>query len=122
MLDTVGANGTAVPEEKKADEIEARATAAFNRAYSRWLAARAAEGDWPMKDEEMNKRVDEEEEAERAFPATPAAKAFQVWNKLEAVEAIVSKDLREGRARYSTILTAFGSLKADIVNLDLCDG
>jgi hypothetical protein len=51
---------------------------------------------------------------------TPSAYPDQVWQKLEAFEAILGDEIMSGPRRDSVILLAVASIKQDIVNLDLC--
>jgi len=106
----------------KAEEPKLRASRAFAEAYHAWLAAKA---------ETENPSVEDEEQAERfglALPAaerrlmvTPSAYPDQVWQKLEAFEAILGDEIMSGPRRDSVIMLAVASIKQDIVNLDLLE-
>jgi hypothetical protein len=52
---------------------------------------------------------------------TPAGRPEQVWKKLEAFEVILSRDLTVGPRTDSILMLALGSIKQDILNLDLCE-
>jgi hypothetical protein len=107
--------------DAKAEEPKLRASRAFAEAYHAWLAAKA---------ETENPSVEDEEQAERfslALPAaerrlmvTPSAYPDQLWQKLEAFEAILGDEIMSGPRRDSVIMLAVASIKQDIVNLDLC--
>jgi len=60
-------------------------------------------------------------EAERRLMVTPSAYPDQVWQKLEAFEAILGDELMSGPRRDSVLLLALSSIKQDIVNLDLLE-
>jgi hypothetical protein len=104
----------------KAEEPKLRASRAFAETYHAWLAAKA---------ETENPSVEDEEEAERfslALPAaerrlmvTPSAYPDQLWQKLEAFEAILGDEIMSGPRRDSVIMLALASIKQDIVNLEL---
>jgi hypothetical protein len=49
----------------------------------------------------------------------PAVFADHVWDKLEAFEEILAHELRAGERTDSILLLALGSIKQDIMNLDL---
>lgn len=116
---------SAIPDDyasSEVDELEAQADKVFTRAYSDWLKAKAEVQDqWVEDDEVMAARLDVEQEAERRLMATPAAYPDQVWEKLEAFEAILGDELRSGSRRYSVLMLALGCIKQDIVNLEICD-
>jgi hypothetical protein len=107
--------------DAKAEQPKLRASRAFAEAYHAWLAAKA---------ETENPSVEDEEQAERfslALPAaerrlmvTPSAYPDQLWQKLEAFEAILGDEIMSGPRRDSVIMLAVASIKQDIVNLDLC--
>jgi hypothetical protein len=108
--------------DAKAEEPKLRASRAFAEAYHAWLAAKA---------ETENPSVEDEEEAERfslALPAaerrlmvTPSAYPDQLWQKLEAFEAILGDEIMSGPRRDSVIMLAVASIKQDIVNLELLE-
>jgi hypothetical protein len=106
----------------KAGEPKRLASRAFAEAYHAWLAAKA---------ETENPSVEDEEEAERfslALPAaerrlmvTPSAYPDQLWQKLEAFEAILGDEIMSGPRIDSVIMLAVASIKQDIVNLELLE-
>ena len=52
---------------------------------------------------------------------TPAVWPDQLWQKLEAFEAILGDELMAGPRRDSVLRLAMGSIKQDIVNLELLE-
>jgi hypothetical protein len=106
----------------KAEEPKLRASRAFAEAYHAWLAAKA---------ETENPSVEDEEQAERfslALPAaerrlmvTPSAYPDQLWQKLEAFEAILGDEIMSGPRRDSALMLAVASIKQDVVNLELLE-
>jgi hypothetical protein len=59
-------------------------------------------------------------EAERRLFTTPAASGEQIWDKLTAFEQILGEELAIGLRTDSILLLSLGSIKQDIINLDLC--
>jgi hypothetical protein len=49
----------------------------------------------------------------------PAVFPHHVWKKIEGFEQILSKELVAGPRTESILLLALGSIKQDIINLDL---
>ena len=70
----------------------------------------------------MAERSKAESEAELRLMTSPAAYPDQVLAKMEAFEAILSGELRNGERRDSILMLALGSIKQDVLNLDLCEG
>jgi hypothetical protein len=58
-------------------------------------------------------------EAERRLFTTPATVGDQLWDKLSAFEAILGEEMTIGLRKDSVLLLAVGSLKQDIINLEL---
>ena len=132
---TVRANAQALPEahhedlrpqvaDAKATQVEKaeQETATnFDRAYSAWLAARAASQDPSVTDDNdvLAGCICAVFEAERQLMAVPAMRSHQVWKKLEVFEAILSDELTSGVRANSILMLALGSIKADFLNLDL---
>jgi hypothetical protein len=106
----------------KAEEPKLDASRAFAQAYHAWLATKA---------ETENPSIEDEAEADRfsiALPAaerrlmvTPAAWPDQLWQKLEAFEAILGDAIMSGPRRDSVLLLALAGIKQDFVNLDLLE-
>jgi hypothetical protein len=106
----------------KTEEAERGRDKAFDQAYHDWLRA-LAELDDPTEasGEEWDRRLEADCVAERRLMTTPASRPEQVWKKLEAFEVILSRDLTVGPRTDSILMLALGSIKQDILNLDLCD-
>jgi hypothetical protein len=105
----------------KNEETERGRAEVFHRAYHDWLKAKAGIEDPSMEEDVAAERDRVEVEAERRFISTPAVYAWHVRQKFEAFEEILSKELVAGPRRDSVILLALGSIKQDIVNLELCE-
>jgi hypothetical protein len=108
-------------EAAEAEEPKIRASKEFEEAYYAWLAAKAALQSPEMEEEaETVKRYRAETAAERRLFSLPAGYAAHVWQKLQAFEVILGEELESGQRTHSVILLALGSIKQDIVNLDMC--
>jgi hypothetical protein len=108
-------------EEAKAEAPKLEASRAFAQAYHAWLAAKAGIEDPLLEEDEQPERFRAESEAERRLFTTPSAYPDQVWQKLEAFEALLSDELVSGQRRDSVLILALGSLKQDILNLELLE-
>jgi hypothetical protein len=93
---------------------------AFDRAFGDWLRAKAKTFSGENGDV-LEKRVDDEGEAERRLMATPALAPDRFWEKLAAFEAILDDELRANMPRSSILMLGLGSIKADLLNFRLCD-
>jgi hypothetical protein len=91
----------------------------FYRAYYAWLAAKAAREEPEQEDDVANERGKVLDVAERHFMMTPAVYPDHVWQKIEAFEGMLSHELMAGERTDSILLLALGSIKQDIINLDL---
>jgi hypothetical protein len=106
----------------KAEEPKLEASRAFAQAFHAWLAARAGiEDPSLLEGEEQDERFRANSEAERHLFTTPSVYPDQLWQKLEAFESLLNNELMSGQRRDSVLLLAFGSVKQDIVNLDLLE-
>ena len=100
--------------------LESKASEAFSRAYSGWLKAKSEIEDPSVSDNDLVAAlVDAEDKAERRLIATPAAYPDQVFQKLQAFEWILGYELLAGEKRYSLLMLAVGSIKQDMINLNL---
>jgi hypothetical protein len=106
----------------KAEEPKLEASRAFAQAYHALLAANAGLEDPDITDEEQPERWRVQSEAERRLFTTPSVHPYQVWQKLEAFETILSEELTSGSRTDSILVLALASIKQDIVNLDLLEG
>jgi cell division septum initiation protein DivIVA len=106
----------------KAEEPKLEASRAFAQAYHALLAANAGLEDPDITDEEQSERWRVQSEAERRLFTTPSVHPYQVWQKLEAFETILSEELTSGSRTDSILVLALASIKQDIVNLDLLEG
>ena len=52
---------------------------------------------------------------------TPSAYQDQLWQKLEAFEAILVDEIMSGPRRDSVLMLAVASIKQDVVNLELLE-
>lgn len=106
--------------EKAEEDKRWRARQAFTQAHNAWLMAKASLDGHSLEDEEMDQRLTEDCDAERRLMTTPAAYPDQLWTKLEAFELILGHELTTGLRTNSILMLALGSIKQDIVNMDLC--
>jgi hypothetical protein len=107
--------------DAKALEPKRRASDAFAQAFHAWLSAKAGIEDPLLEDDKQPELFRAESDAERRLFTTPSAYPDQVWQKLEAFEAFLNDELMSGQRRDSVLLLALGSLKQDIINLELCE-
>lgn len=98
-----------------------QASEAFSSAYHAWLIAKAALEEPLVAEDEQPGRFRAESDAERRLFTTPVVYGDQFWQKLTAFERILDEELTIGLRRNSILLLALGSIKQDIVNLDLCN-
>lgn len=103
-----------------AEAEEDKRRQAFTQAHNAWLMAKASLDGHSLEDEEMDQRLTEDRDAERRLITTPAAYPDQLWTKLEAFELILGHELTTGLRTNSILMLALGSIKQDIVNMDLC--
>jgi hypothetical protein len=108
--------------EAKAEQPKLEASRAFAQAHHEWLKAKAALEDPEFDDEVMSERFATESAAERSLFTTPAAYPDQWLQKFLAFETVLVDELVSGQRSDSILMLALGSLKADILNLDLCEG
>jgi hypothetical protein len=92
----------------------------FSQAYYAWLAAKAGLEDPDITDDEQPERWKAETDAERRLFSTPATCAEGFWDKLTAFETILGEELTIGLRNESILMLAMGSIKQDIINLELC--
>lgn len=112
----------AAADAKKAEEDRRiEASTAFSSAYHAWLAAKTGIEDPSLEEDEQSERFRAESEAERHLFTMPAAYPDQLWQKLTAFEALLSDELMSGQRNNGVLLLALGSIKQDIVNLDLLE-
>jgi hypothetical protein len=98
---------------------EWQANRAFTQAYCAWLAAKAGLEDLDITDDEQPERWKAHSEAERRLFTTPAVIGEQFWDKLTAFEQILGEELTIGLRKESVLMLAVGSIKQDIINLEL---
>ena len=94
--------------------------AAFDRAYSRWLAALAK---WHnpdgMDDETAKKRSEELKNAERELVFSPATRSDMVWDKIQVLTLCLDEESELGpRADHFAVL-ALAAIKADLLRLGI---
>jgi hypothetical protein len=112
--------GKAAAEAQKAeDDKRVQACIDFSQTYFEWLAARARLKDTGIPEDEQPARFKAEIDAERRLFSTPATCAEGLWDKLTAFETILGEDLTVGLRNESVLLLALGSIKQDIINLEL---
>jgi hypothetical protein len=105
----------------KDEEPKLEASRAFAQAFHAWLAAKAGIEEPAIAEEEQPGRFRAESYSERSLFTTPAVYPDQLWQKLEAFEAILGGELMSGQKRDSILLLALGSIKQDILNLELLE-
>jgi hypothetical protein len=96
----------------------------FDRAYARWLRARAALDDQDVghTDEEGGARLNEVNDAALALLVTPVFRDDMLWRKWEVLEHFVSEDAEAGHATDNRAIMALGCIKADMMRLGIGDG
>jgi hypothetical protein len=103
-----------------AEAPELEASQAFAQAYHAWLAAKADDENPSVEDEQQAERFSAAlPVAERRLMVTPSAYPDQLWQKLEALEAILGDEIMSRPRRNSVIMLGLASIKQDIVNLEL---
>jgi hypothetical protein len=108
--------------DAKAEEPKLRASREFAEAYHAWLVAKADDENPSVEDEEQAERFCFAlPVAERRLMVTPPAYPDQLWQKVEAFEAILSDEIIKGPRRDSVIMIAVASIKQDIINLGLLE-
>jgi hypothetical protein len=112
----------AADAEKAEEDKQIQASRAFSEAYHAWLAAKAGIEEPELAEEEQPVRFRAESEAERRLFATPSVYRDQVWQKLEAFETVLGDELASAQRRDSVLLLALGSIKQDIINLEMLEG
>ena len=106
----------------KAEEPKLEASRAFAQAFHAWLAARAGiEDPSLLEGEEQDERFRANSDAQWRLSTTPSAYPDQFWQKLEAFEVLLGDEMMGGQRRDSILLLALGSIKQDIINLDLLE-
>jgi hypothetical protein len=116
----VGAVPEATEPTAEPDEASARIPA-FGRAYARWLKA-LAQAECPSSftdDQFMKAAYAEESLALRELFSVPADCSETVWAKLAVFEIELVKEEVVGQPRYSILLLALASIKADLMNLGI---
>jgi hypothetical protein len=114
------ANAAAAAAAEAEEDKRWQARQAFTQAHNAWLMAKASLDGHSLEDEEMDQRLTEDRDAERRLMTTPAAYPDQLWTKLEGFELILGHELTTGLRTNSILMLALGSIKQDIVNMDLC--
>ena len=110
-------------EKAKAEAPRLEASRAFVQAYHAWLVAKADDENPSVEDEEQAERFSVAlPAAERRLMVTPSAYPDQLWQKLEAFEAILGDEIMSGPRRDSVLMLAVASIKQDVVNLELLEG
>jgi hypothetical protein len=107
--------------DAKAEAPKLEASRAFAQAFHAWLAAKAGIEDPLLEDDEQPERFRAQSDSERRVFTTPSAYPDQVWQKLEAFESLLNNELVSGQRRDSVLVLALGSIKQDILNLELCE-
>ena len=107
--------------DAKAEEPKLKASEAFVTAHFDWLCAVASIKDPEASDEEMEERFAAETAAERRLFITAAAYPEQIWQKLEAFEDVLHDELVSGQRNNGVLLLALGSIKQDMLNLELLE-
>jgi hypothetical protein len=112
--------GKAAEDVLRADnDKRVQACIDFSQTYFEWLTARARLKDTGIPEEEQPARFKAEIDAERRLFSTPATCAEGLWDKLNAFETILGEELTVGLRNESVLLLAVGSIKQDIINLEL---
>jgi hypothetical protein len=110
----------AADAERAEEDKEWQASQAFSSAHHAWLIAKAALEEPSVAEDDQPSKFKAESDAERRLFTTPAAYGDQFWDKLTAFERILGDEMAVGPKRDSIILLAMGSIKQDVINLNLC--
>jgi hypothetical protein len=113
------------PDTGKPMSAEERAQRhAFDRAYARWLSARAAleSPDGPRDAETMGQLGKECVLAERELMFIPSQQGWMVWRKLEAFGLSIEDEARDGQRADAFSTLALAAIKTDLIRLGPCDG
>ena len=93
----------------------------FQRLYTDWLSARAAVSSFDASaenDEGKYRALDDAlQAAERALLTTPAPLDWCLWMKWEALDLLVIGEATSGEYHDRRVISALGSVKADVVRL-----
>ncbi len=108
-------------EAAKAEAPKLETSRAFAQAYHAWLVAKADDENPSVEEEEAERFSAALPAAERRLMVTPSAYPDQLWQKLEAFEAILGDEIMIGPRRDSVILLALASIKQDMVNMELLE-
>jgi hypothetical protein len=112
--------GKAAEDVLRADnDKRVQACIDFSQTYFEWLTARARLKDTGIPEEEQPARFKAQMDAERRLFSTPATCGEGLWDKLTAFETILGEELTVGLRNESILLLAVGSIKQDIINLEL---
>jgi hypothetical protein len=117
---TVRADAQATPTDSSLPDPRAICPhVALERAYTRWLKARAArdDPDSPGDDESAGKRDLEYSQAERELILSSATQEWMVWRKIELFEFALTNEMHDGPRRDRFLVLAFGAIKADLLRL-----
>jgi hypothetical protein len=105
--------------EERAQKAKRADSARFDAHHHAWLKCKAAKQEPGQSDEDENEACKVEALAERAFFTVPAVYPDHVCVKLEAFEQMLTHELTIGLRTDSILLLALGSIKQDIINLEL---
>lgn len=100
---------------------------AFERLYSRWLAARAAMANPDHasqgvdEDEDMYRLLREHAQATFNFLLAPAPIAWMIWWKFEALELLMEEESRDGERADRLHMYALLAIKVDLERLGVLD-
>jgi hypothetical protein len=121
---TVRANARTTPKSPPTKDAQVEESgvdewSAFERAHSRWLAARSV---WENPDgfqEESARRRAELERAERELILMPAVTHHMVWDKIEVLTHLLEEEAREGRRVDHFALLALAAIKTDLLRFGI---
>jgi hypothetical protein len=105
------------------DERVQRKISKFDRRYAAWLRARAKgadhEGDWD--EEEISAHLDRLEKLAREITMTPARDGWQIFKKLEVLEAALNSDGDGTSWSDNRELAMLGAIRADLLRFTPTD-
>ena len=119
---TLRATAAPLPKaEPSTDTLGANAPASPKPAFHGWLVAIAGVEEPDVAEDRQSDKFEAEHEAGRRLFTTPAVHGDQVWQKLTAFEHILGDELMSGQRRNSVLMLALGSIKQDLINLEMLE-
>jgi hypothetical protein len=94
---------------------------AFERLYSKWLAARASLYDPDQPSSTMADRLDRTSDAARDLLVTPATLPWMIWQKWEVLDDHLDTEKRDGVFSDNRTIVALACVKADLMRFRIIE-